>query len=253
MDKLRAVVLSAFVLSIVITVLSFLLLHNMTLHIIHIVLITLTFLLIALYLNQSASIASMTVYRELCLRLEVDPGVEFIKHLPVGAPIFNVCAGVLAKRGIYVRSADSMRTLAKLTAVAAAGNSESRDGYDITKKTLADMGVELSDDINACPVKLILGPFDLADSSGFDFVLTQNKVAHILAAVYLSRLFVRFTRLSRVLLICALAVTAALTAFGLFTYAAASIALWSASEVIFVHRITRRTVRLTFKSVSGKY
>jgi hypothetical protein len=225
--------------------------YSHILHIVHVILIVLAFLLIALYLLKSAEIASLTMYRELKLRMTVDSSAGFIEYLPGGAPIFNACAGALAKKGIYVKSAGAMTTLAKLDAIHVPGGLTSRAGYAVTAATLADMGAKLTDDADSCPVKILLGPFDPETGPDNDFVLTNDKITHILAAVYISKVFIRFSRVSRIVLICALAVAAALLAFMQFTFAAAAIALWGASEVIIIHRIARRTAKLTFKSVSS--
>ena len=251
MKALRAAVLIMFSVSVAITVWMMLTMHNHVLHITHITLITVTFLLIALYLHKSAEIASLTVYRELRLRLTVDQSAGFIEYLSSGVPIFNTCAGALAKKGIFVKSAGSMTALAKLDSIAVTGNSDTREGYNVTRDTLNDMKVKLSDDTDACPVKLILGQFAPETSPAYDFVLTQNKITHVLAAVYISRLYVRVLKLAWILLLCAIVIAAALIVFGLYTYAAASFALWSAFEVISVHRIVRKTARLTFKSVAS--
>jgi len=252
MRVLRVAVLSAFVLSFASSVWFLLLARgSVPMYIAHAVSITLTFLLIALYLFESAKIASFTAYRELRLRQTVDPDLGFVEYLPVGAPIFNACVGALARKGIYVRSADSMHSLAKLETVAVDGSLESREGYSITMSVLSEMGVELVGSAHSCPVKLILGSFDLETGPEFDFVLTHDKIAHILIAVYMSRIFAKYSKLSLILLVCALVVTAVLLIAGQFAYIGAAIALWSASVVLSVYRIERKTLRLTFKSVSN--
>ena len=250
MKALRIAVLLAFALSVAITVWSLLTMRNHVLHVAHVVLITLTFLLIALYLYKSAEIASLMADRELRLRMTVDPGVCFIERIPGGAPIFNACAGALARKGIFVKSSSSMRALAGLKSIAAAGNSESRAGYAITRDTLNGMGTKLSNDTAACPVKIILGSFDPETGPEFDFVLTQDKITHVLIAVFISRLYVRIRLISLVILCCALVAAITLAALGQYTYAAASIAIWSASEILCVHRVIRKTARITFKSVT---
>ena len=251
MAALRAAVLSLFAISVAVTVWSMLTMHNHILHIAHIAMISLTFLLLAVYLYKSAEIASLTVYRELRLRATVDKNAGFVDYLPNGAPILNACAGALAKKGICARSADVMTALAKLDVIAVTGNSESREGYVVTVETLSAMGIRLSDDTDSCPVRIILGPFDPETGKDFDFVLTHDKITHVLIAVYVSRLFVKTRRLALILLCCAIAAAIALSVFGLYTYAAAAFALWSASEIINVSRIVRKTARLTFNSVAG--
>ena len=248
-EALRIAVLVFFALSVAATVWSYTAMHNHILHIAHIALITLTFLLIALYLRKSARIASLSAFRELRLRLTVDPGAVLIQHLREGAPVCNACTGALAKKGIYTGSANSLRILANLQTVAVAGSVEAREGYAATISTLAEMGVELSDDIGSCPIKIKLGPFDAGNDAEYDFVITQDKIAHLLAAIYISRVFVRFTLYSRVFAAVFIAAAAALSAFGYFTYAGAAIALLAASGVIMIRQIEKKTTRMTFKSV----
>ena len=254
MKALRIVVLSMFVLSVAVTTWSLLAMHSHYHHILnmtHVVMITLTFLLIAFYLYKSAELASLIVYRELSLRLSVDPSVGYIEYMPGGAPVFCACAGALAKKGIYVKSPGAMAALAGLKRIAITGNSESREGYIATEHTLEEMGVEFSDDTGSCPVKLMLGRFDADAYKEYDFILTNDKIAFVLAAIYISRLYVRFLRFSRVLLICALAAAVVLSIFKQFTFAGAAIAFWAASELLIVRMAETKTKRLTFKSVSS--
>ena len=227
--------------------------YDHLLHIAHVVLASLTFLLIFIYLSKSAEIASLKFHRELRLRMTVDPGAGFIEHMETGLPVYNACAGALAKNGIFVKNASSMRSLSKQRVIAAEGNSESRDGYAATKSTLAEMGITLSDDTNECPVKLVLGAFDRAHASSADFVLTNDKVAYILAAVFVSRVYARYTLCTRALLIAALVLAAALVVFGQVMYSVASLAVWSACEVILIRQIEKKTTRLTFDAIKSYY
>ena len=252
MAMLRAVMLASFALMVAATVWSMLDRHKHMLHIAHVAFAILTFLLIALYLARSAEIASLTARRELRLRLAVDASYMFVELMREGSPVFNACTGALAKSGIYVKAAPAMAALAKLTTVAAYGNTKARDGYAATKVTLAEMGIELSDDPDACPVRIMLGPFDPADGTDCDFVLTHDKVAHMLKAVYISRLYVGYTRLTRVLLASALAVAAGLIAIGQAAYAGAAVAMWAAGEVAVVRAIEKRTAHMSFKTVAQK-
>ena len=245
---MRAILLASFILTVAITVWA-LFAHHHLLHMIHMALATFTFMLIALYLHKSAAIASLVAYRELHLRLTVDPCFQFILSVPTGTPVFNACAGALARSGIYVKGPAAMLSLSKLETVAAIGNSESRAGYSITKATLAKMNIRLSDDPRACPVQILLGSFQPESDIQFDFVLTQNKITHLLKAVYISRLYMRFRRLTIVLLIGSLAVATALIALGFLTYAGASIAVLGGSEVMIIHEIEKKTSRLSFSSV----
>jgi cation transport ATPase len=241
--------LVAFALSVIFTV-WMLLAHNHmhhVLHIVHVTLITLTFLLIALYLMKSAEIASLAAYRELRRRLAVDRSVALIEYLPEEAPIFNACAGALAKSGIYVKSPAALKTLSALKTVAADGNSPEREGYEITKQTLWRMGVELSDDTEGAPISIVLGELD----PGCDIVITQNKITQLLKAVYISRLYVACLKFTRLFLSGAALAAAILLAFGMITYAAAAITLWSATVVLTVKRIERRTTRMTFAQMYG--
>ena len=220
------------------------------LHITHIALISITFLLIALYLYKSALIASHAAYREMRLRLTVDPSAEFIERVPNGGTIFNACAGAAAKMGIYVQSAKSLKALAKVKTVAADGSSASREGYSMTEKTLSEMGIEISDDTASCLVKMKLGHFCSEDDVEFDFVLTKDKIAHILAIVYISRAYVRFTKYAFIVMLFAIALAALMLILGQFTYAAAAIAIWSGTRIMLVRQIELKTTKMTFKSVT---
>ena len=252
MKTLRAAILVLFTLSVAVTAWSMLSAHNHMLHMAHIALVTTTFLLIARYLAASAKIASLRISRELRQRMQVDPDAGFAAFLPSGSSVFNVCVGALAKYGIFVKFADDMVSLVKSKTVAAEGNAPDREGYAATKETLEKMGVALSDDTADCPVRIVLGPFAPADGDLAGFVLTRDRVAYLLAAVYISRVYVRYTRLSRTLLACAVVVAAALAATGRFTYAGAALALWAAAAVMIVRRIETLTTRLTFASVAGR-
>lgn len=250
MNALRISVLTAFFLSVTITVWSMLSKHIHILHIVHVLLISLTLLLIALYLHKSAKIASLMVFRELRQRLTVDKSAEFGMYLPTGSSIFNACVGALAKKDIYVRSSSSFIALARLKAIGIPGGAESRAGYNITKTTLADMGIALINGTDLCTVKFSLGEFNPTTAHDYDFILTQNRITHILAAVFISKVYVRFSLYLKILFISAVAATAALAAFSQFTYAAATIALFAAGEIFLVRKIEQRTARLTFQSVT---
>ena len=264
MTVLRAVILTSFLLSVAVTVWSIrsmdgsmthdnMMQDNMAfgnvLHVTHVILITLTFLLIALYLYKSAEIASLTIHRELRLRMTVDKSAEFVEFLPYGAPVLNACVGALAKHDVFVRHADSMTSLARQKKIAAKGNSPSREGYAITKSTLEKMGAELSENAEECPVDIVLGPFDQTDGTYPDFILMCDKVTHMLTTVYVSRIFIRYKLFGRILFICALVCAVVLCAFRQFTYAGAVLALWASSLVISVRRIERKTTKLSFKTV----
>lgn len=246
---LRIAVLAVFFLSVAVTALSLLFRHNHLLHIAHLTTATLTFLLIALYLIESADIASLRLSRELRLRGTVDAGYEFAGYIRAGSPLYNMCAGVLAKNGVYPGGAAAMSALAKCRTVAAAGNSASRQGYAVTKATLEKMGLTLSDNLDDCPVKIVLGPFDPVESPAADFTLTRDRITHLLTAVYISRIYVKYVRLTRILLFIALTAAAALLVLGQIPYAGAAIALWPAAEIMILRHIERTTARLSFQSV----
>ena len=248
MTVLRVAVLSSFVLSVAVTV-WILLTHNHMLHILHVILASLTFLLIAVYLLKSAELASLIVHRELRQRMTVDAGTGFIEHVWKGTPVFNACAGVLAKHGIFVKSAAALAGLSKLRTVAIEGNSLSREGYAVTKSTLTKIGVGLSADTSECPVKIVLGEFDPNAEAQGDFVLTSDKITHILIALFVSRVYKKYMVYSLILLIFALAAAAVLAVLNLVMYSAAAIAVWSACEVILIRQIERRTTRLSFDSI----
>ena len=250
MKALRIAVLFMFATSVAVTVWSMLRHHDMALHYAHVVLITLTFLLIALYLHKSAEMASLMAYRELHNRMKVDPDYDFIEYMPTGAPVFTACAGALARKAIYVKSKNAMVALTKLIDIAITGNSDAREGYGATMEALGDIGVRFSVDTASCPVKILLGEFDVESYSEYDFILTNDKVAYILAAVYICKLYVRFSRLSNAILICAIAAVIALSVIDQFPFAGAAAALWAASELLIVHQIGEKTKSITFKSLS---
>ena len=243
--------MAVFVLSAVVTALSMLSAHNHMLHMAHVVLISLTFLLIAQYLVRSAAIASLRDKRELTLRMAMNPELEFVAYIPSGSPLFNACAGAMARYGIYIRSAQAMSALAKCNCVAVEGNALAREGYAATKATLEKMGMMLSDEASACPVRITLGPFKPLFGSEVDIALTRDKIAYLLVATYVSRLYARYTLLSRVLLVCSALCVVVMTAASLFTYAAMVVALWSTTTLLIVRRIERLTERLTFDSVES--
>lgn len=253
MTALRAAVLASFIISGTVTVFSFMAEHDHTLHMLHIILTTLTFLLIMIYLLKSAEIASLRVHRELRLRTTVDPKAGFIELVAKGSPVYNACAGALAKNGIFSKSAQSMTALSKAGAVAAEGNSATREGYAVTETTLSQMGVRLTEDTRECPVRIILGGFDPESEPQADFVITPDKIAHVLIIVYVCKLFVRHRLLSRLLMIIALAAAAALVIYDyyLVMYAAAVLAVWSACCVALIRRIEKKTTRLSLEMILG--
>ena len=167
MIALRAAVMSSFSLTVAVTVWSLVERGNRTLQIVHTAIATLMFLLIALYLYKSAHMASLMVHRELRVRMTVDPDAGFIEYVKRGTVLFNACAGALAKSGIYVKDARSLTDLASAMVIAAEGNSVSREGYGITKSTLAQIGIGLSDDPSDCPVRIVLGKFVAAGISPY--------------------------------------------------------------------------------------
>jgi uncharacterized membrane protein len=248
MRVLRVAVLTAFALSVAVTALAlFVFRHVHALHIVHVVLTTATFLLIALYLLKSAEIASLTAYRELRQRLTVDSSVAFIAHLQQGSPLFNACAGALAKSGIYVKNAGVLLTVSKLEKIAATGNSRLREGYEVTKSALGKLGVKLSDDAENAAVKIALGAF----APELDAAITQNKVTHLLKLVYIARVYEKSLRRARIFAICAAVAAAGLLAFGQFTYAGAAIALWAAGGIFAVRDIERKTAKLSFEKIGA--
>ena len=263
MNALRIAVLCAFALSVAVTTLSIIRTQTITceidghqshelrlLHITHVILLLLTFILLALYLIKSADIASLAAYREMRLRLTVDDSAGFIEHVPKGSPILNVCVGALAKKGIFVKSEHALTSLSMLKSLAVSGNSESREGYVKTKTTLADMGIELIETDESCPLKLALMPYMPETAHNYDFIFTGDKITHVLAAVHISRVYAKYTKYSILLFFCTIAAVSALLIFGQYTYAGAIIAFRAASWVLIVRRIERKTGRLTFQAIS---
>ena len=253
MKALRVTVLIMFVVSVGVTVWSMLRMHEHILHYTHVVLITLTFLLIALYLHKSAEIASLIKHRELLFRLTVDSSVGFIEYVSRGSPIYNACAGALAKIGIYVKFPAAMETLALTKSVALTGNSKTREGYAVTERSLEQMGMKFSDSTESCPVKLMLGQFSVELCSEFDFILTNDKIAYVLPTIFICRLYVKFSRLFRVLFGSAALAVVILCIFKQFTFAGAAIAVLAAAELMIIYRIDKRTKRMSFKSVTASH
>lgn len=282
MNALRAAVMSSFSLTVAVTVWSLLERGNQTLQIVHTAIATLMFLLIALYLYNSAHLASLMVHRELRVRMTVDPEAGFIEYVKTGSILFNACAGALAKSGIYVRGVQSLSALAYAQVVAAEGNSDSREGYGVTKSTLAQIGIGLSDDTGDCPVRIVLGKYDPAGTLHYtpsnaeaspcsseadgsigtqraavetafpgdaDFALTSDKITHVLTAYYVSRIYVNYIKYSRASLACALAASAALIFLRQIMYSAAVIAVWAAFILILVRQVEKRTTRMTFAMI----
>ena len=246
--------MTSFVLTVAITVWSLTETHDHALHHAlhtgHVALATLTFLLISLYLLLSAELASLMLHREMTVRMTVDPGASFAEHIKKGTILFNACAGALAKNGVLVNSARSLSSLAKQNVIAAAGNSTAREGYSVTKSTFEQIGVRLSDDVDACGVRIILGGSDPEIVSSADFIVTSDKITHVLLVYYISRIFVRYVLYNRVLMVLALLAAAALIFFGQIVYSAAVVALFSACEVILVRQIEKRTTRVSFAMIT---
>ena len=251
MTALRAAVLASFLISGTITVFSILEEHNHTLHMLHIGLATLTFVLITVYLLKSAEIASLRIHRELRFRTTVDPGAGFIEHVQKGSSVYNACAGALAKNGIVVKNTQSMTAMSKAKTVAAEGNSTAREGYAVTESTLSQMGLRLSADTIECPVRIVLGSFDPESEPRADFTVTSDKIAHVLIIVYVCKLFIKHRLYNRVLLLIALAAAAALIVYdyNLVMYASAVLAVWSACCVAQIRQIEKKTTRLTFEMI----
>jgi cation transport ATPase len=163
-------------------------------------------------------------------------------------PCFNVCAGVLAKSGIFVRDSGALTALAGAKTLAVRGNSPEREGYAATRDALEKMGITLvdgeSDAITLC---------DFRDFDGSaDAMLTHNKITHALKAVYIARVFAKAARLAAIRAAVAVIAAAALTAFGQFMFAGMVAAIWAAFEVLDVRRLERKTARLSFEKVTGK-
>ncbi|MDR2531008.1 MAG: hypothetical protein LBC65_05675 [Oscillospiraceae bacterium] len=217
------------------------------LHIAHELFGALFFVMLFVYLLISADIASKTAYRELKLRAAVDPKFEFIHQVPTSIPTFNVCAGALARSGIYVRSVVALTELGRCKTVAAKGNYPQREGYAITAETLAKIGVALSDDVKDCTVKITLGEVE----PHFDFAITQNKITHLLKCVHIARVYRKYSLLS-VLILLGLGVaffTMTVLEWGVYRYAATT--LIGAVQIRFVRKIEDAASKLTFAKIVG--
>ncbi|MDR0859334.1 MAG: hypothetical protein LBN97_09925 [Oscillospiraceae bacterium] len=308
MKIFRIVIFAVFALSVAVT-LAVVFFHMHELHMAHELLATLTFFLIAVYLLESAELASLAALRELRERFAYDASMTIVKPkgivhcdgvvtagnskldesalsgvrtltdkvpgdtvyrasvnhggeltLRLNAPLkvvsdavrkdslgFNVCAGMLAKSGIYVKNREVLAKLAKAKTLEISGNSPLREGFTVTEETLRKMGVTLSEN----GFKVVLCDFrDFDDSQ--DVVITHNKVTHVLKALYIARVYAKDLLRTRLLTLTAALVFTALILLRQPMFAGMTVALWSVMCVLSVRRLDRKAAKLSFEKVTNK-
>ncbi len=248
---LRILILVFFALGILMTALHILSMHIHALmpvmhasHVLHVILISATFFLLAVYLYLSAGIASERHFRDLRMRLTVDPSVSYIRDMPTAEPVYNIFAGILAAKGIVVRCADTLRSVAFTDSLFVAGNSPSRSGYSKTQECLGRMGMTFSDREDGSPVRIVLGPYE--DNRDADAVITEDRIAYVLFLVFAARLFVRYKRSVQILFCAACVGAVCMAVLGLYTYIFAFFAIWSGFYILLVRRAEVVTANPTF-------
>ena len=253
---IRILILACFSLGILMTALHILSMHIHALmpvmhvsHVLHVILISVTFFLLAVYLYLSAGIASERHFRDLRMRLTVDPSVSYIRDLTTAEPVYNIFAGILAAKGIVVRSADTLRSVAFADSLFVAGNAPARSGYSRTLESLGRMGMTFSDREDGSPVRIALGPYE--DNRDADAVITEDRIAHVLFLVFAARLFVRYKRSVQILFCAACAGAVCMAVLGLYTYIFAFFAVWSGFYILLVRRAEIVTAKPTFAGMES--
>jgi hypothetical protein len=163
---------------------------------------------------------------------------------------FNLCAGALAKSGIFVKDEHTFNALADAKTLNIIGNSPEREGYAVTKETLAKMGITLSDN-NVGDLKIVLCGFRDFNVAA-DIAITHNKVTHILKAAYIAKVYMRDRWYRAIAGIVFLLAALALIFFHQVMFAGMAVALWSVLGVLDIRRLDRKTDKLSFEKVSGK-
>jgi cation transport ATPase len=310
MKAFRIVILAVFALSVAATIaVVFARMHE--LHVVHTVLSTLTFVLIAVYLEISSGIASLITLRELQARFALDaslnvvapnsvircdgvitegssqvdesalsgvrelvtksPGdrvyrgtinhggtltleaIDALKVVADAVPLkksdaFNVCAGALAKSGIYVKSPEVLLKLAKASTLAPLDNSPEREGFNVTREALRTMSITLSD--SGSDVSIVLCDFRDFDDSA-EIAITHNKITHVLKAVYIARVFARDLLYSKIAYTAALFTLIILVMCKQFMFIGLTVALLSMFDVLDVRRLDRKVAKLSFEKVTS--
>ena len=248
---LRIMILVSFALGILMTALHILSMHENALmpamhvsHILHVILISITFFLLAIYLYLSACIASERYFRELKNRLSVDPTVAYIEDMHAAEPIYNIFAGLLANKGIIIGSPYALRSVAFMDRLYIEGNSPLRSGYSKTLESLRKMGMTFSDQELVGSVRIALGPY--AGNKSADIVITENRIAHALFLVYVSRFYVRYKRILQSLFLIAFIGAVCMVILGMYTYIFAFFAVWAGIYILFVRRAEIVTAKPTF-------
>jgi cation transport ATPase len=311
MKLLRTAIIAVFALSVAVTAVM-IFAHIVELHTAHVVLASLTFFLLAIYLWQSAKIASLATLRELrsrfavagtvgetvtsppnskiCCNGVIVKGSSQVDESPLngkrkladktagdtvrcgtinyggelrvcvtdplrlvsdtvitGSPMFNVCAGALAKSGIYVRSSNVLIALAKAKTLAPLGNSPEREGYEVTHNALMKLGVELTE-TNDSGLRIVLCNYDDFKGSA-DVEITHNKITHLLKAVYTAQMYYRYIVGIRWSAAAAIAAIALLAGTGQIMFAAMTLAVWQAVYVLAIRQLDRKTSKLSIEKI----
>ncbi len=249
-------ILASFALGILSTVLHILSMHVHMLmpamhisHILHVILISITFFLLAIYLYLSACIASERYFRDLKNRLTVDSTVAYIEDMPAAEPIYNIFAGLLANKGIFIGFPNALRSVAFLDCLYIEGNSPSRSGYLRTLDALRKMGLTFSDQESADSVRIALGPY--ASNKSADIVITENRIAHVLLLVFVSRSYVRYKRILQFLFFIACMGAVCMVILEMYTYIFAFFAVWSGIYILLVRRAEIITAKPTFSRMES--
>ncbi|MDR0936197.1 MAG: hypothetical protein LBM98_05885 [Oscillospiraceae bacterium] len=178
----------------------------------------------------------------------IEPLKVVADAVPIKNPGFNVCAGALAKSGIYVKNPDVLLKLAGASTLAPIGNTPTREGYALTLEALRKMGVTLSE--RNSDVTIALCNFREFDES-VDVTITHDKITHVLKTVFIARVF-KWDLFYRIIAcVAALFAAVVLTAFAQYMFAGLAIALWSMLGVLDVRRLDRKVAKLSFEKVTS--
>jgi len=180
----------------------------------------------------------------------IEPLKMITDIVPSKFPSYNVCAGVMAKSGIYVRNRKVLYKIAKSGLIYVIGNYPEREGYAVTKDTLKRIGVELSDRRDG-ELEIVLCNYEEFDSS-VDAAITHNKITHLLKLVYISRLYRQ--HLWRVAIYAIVFFPMAVAAFvnSQFMIAVMAVAAFEAIYLLEIRRLDRAGDKLTFDKILQK-
>jgi len=175
-------------------------------------------------------------------------------------PLFNPCAAFLARSGIWVRSPRALKKTAGLKTIAPRGMGDSvRDGYEITQRTLAEMGITLkkaeeTDTVHSPTI--MLSDFDEADSIVYhnvnapDILITHNKITHILKVVYAARILECAARIQYLLFAAALLAIGVLVFFEVYELMLMPVTIMVMLNLPLIRRVERKLLRrVTFRQI----